>query len=292
MKTYKAIFFDWDGTAVTSRTGDTTGIVRAMKAVLEKEIRLIIISGTTYGNLCSGRLGQLFSSKELQYLYLGLGRGNYNYGFHPDGTLNLLLDRTPALQDLLRLHNTAYQIHAHLLSEYNLATDIIFSRPNYCKIDLTVENKRDSSALYLQEDEVETISNLLEAHKIKGGLPGLLKYAEETGNRLGLNLKATTDAKYLEIGYTTKSDNVDWFMDYFKSMQIEASDCCFWGDEFGSISPGIWGSDSQMITKKTSGGDFFSVSCLPLPLPNSVTALDGGVNRFIEFLLETGGMTP
>ena len=36
-KKYKAIFFDWDGTAVTSRTAPVEDAVAAMKPLLQRE---------------------------------------------------------------------------------------------------------------------------------------------------------------------------------------------------------------------------------------------------------------
>ena len=43
-KTYKAIFFDWDGTAVMSRQAPVEETVQAMKPLLQKGIKLIIVS--------------------------------------------------------------------------------------------------------------------------------------------------------------------------------------------------------------------------------------------------------
>jgi hypothetical protein len=108
--------------------------------------------------------------------------------------------------------------------------------------------------------------------------------AEELGRKNGIEVKCTTDAKYLEVGFTTKSDNVDYFLNKFKQNGLSAEDCCFWGDEFGAIADGIWGSDSQMLTPASASGNFFDVSETGLPLPNGVTGLGGGVNTFREFL--------
>ena len=61
MKRYQAIFFDWDGTAVQSRGADPSRVLAAMERVLLGGTKLVIVSGTTYGNLCSGNLGELLS---------------------------------------------------------------------------------------------------------------------------------------------------------------------------------------------------------------------------------------
>jgi len=47
-KKYKAIFFDWDGTAVMSRQAPVEEAVAAMKPLLASGVKLVIVSGTTY----------------------------------------------------------------------------------------------------------------------------------------------------------------------------------------------------------------------------------------------------
>ncbi len=285
MKPYKAIFFDWDGTAVTSRRADAARVIAAMEKVLMQGTRLVVVSGTTYNNISAGKLEEQLSAPALQNLYLGLARGCYDYGYDRDGRLRVITDATPSPDMTLRLHDAVYALHRLLLSRNSYRTDIVFSRPNYCKIDLMVENARSDDSLFLQEDEVGRVNAILTAHEIEDGLPGLLALSERVGADAGLRLKATTDAKFLEVGYTTKSDNVDRLLDV---LALDAADCCFWGDEFGAIAPGIWGSDAQMITGKTRSGEFFSVSSLDLPLPERVKALGGGVERFVSFLEEYG----
>ena len=81
MKQYKAVFFDWDGTAVISRKAPADAAAAAMKGLLSKGVHLIIVSGTTYNNIAGGRIHDYFTEEELKYLYLGLGRGAYNYRF-------------------------------------------------------------------------------------------------------------------------------------------------------------------------------------------------------------------
>lgn len=58
-KRYKAIFFDWDGTAVLNRRADPGPVIRKMIPLLDQGMYLIIISGTSYENIAGGRLEQL-----------------------------------------------------------------------------------------------------------------------------------------------------------------------------------------------------------------------------------------
>ena len=45
-KAYRAILFDWDGTAVLSRDASVDEVVPLMRALLEKGVVLVVISGT------------------------------------------------------------------------------------------------------------------------------------------------------------------------------------------------------------------------------------------------------
>ena len=94
-KGYRAIFFDWDGTAVTSRKAPVDEIVSRMKGLLNKGIKLAIISGTTIENIAGGRLQDYFTEKELENLFLGLGRGAYNYKFNKNKNLELFNNMIP-----------------------------------------------------------------------------------------------------------------------------------------------------------------------------------------------------
>lgn len=280
---YKAIFFDWDGTAVENRTADATRVLAAMERLLLAGKKLVIISGTTYQNICGGRLEQLLSPAALQNLYLGLARGNFEYGFDAAGRRVTLSDRTPATPALLALHELVFRLHCQLLRENGLPTDIYFSRPNYCKLDLTVDSDR-STALFLQEGEAERTAALLEQHGLRGGLAALAAQVTALGQQCGTPVEVTTDAKYLEIGYSTKSTNVDAMLALLAKDGIAPADCCFWGDEYGQIAPGIWGSDSLMMTERSRSGDFYSVSTLSLPLPPQVQNVGGSYHRFIDYL--------
>ena len=49
-KKYKAVFFDWDGTAVLSRKAPVEEIAGAMGSLLDQKVNLVIVSGTTIEN--------------------------------------------------------------------------------------------------------------------------------------------------------------------------------------------------------------------------------------------------
>lgn len=278
MKQYKAIFFDWDGTAVLSRKAPVEDAVNAMRPLLEKGVKLAIISGTTYENIAGGKLESYFTPEQLQNLYLGLGRGAYDYGFDADGKPVLLANRVPDSKGILAIHDACYRIHRVLLEEYGMITDIVFSRPNYCKIDMMPDNNRGEN-LFLQEGEAAKLQRILSSHGIES-IETLIKMAESFGTE-EMPLPATTDAKYLEVGPTGKNDNANAL---FERFGFDAEDCCFWGDEFIGVTDSIFGSDAGMLTEKTCKGDFFDVSNLEGARPQQVKQLGGGIQTFLDFL--------
>lgn len=287
MKKYKAVFFDWDGTAVTSRTAPAEATVSAMRPLLEKGVKLAVISGTTLENIAGGRIEDYFTKKQLENLYLGLGRGAYNYEFR-DGTPYIFENKIPDQKTLLDIHRICFEIHVRLKEQYGLDTDIVFCRPNYCKIDLMADNLRGDH-LFMQEDELHLLRKKLKNHRIRRGLMELLELAVSIGKDYGIKVVPTCDAKYLEVGVSSKSDNVDAILGRIsRESGIQARDCAFWGDEYVGIEENIFGSDSFMRTGRTSAGDFFDVSEVSGQRPEGVKMVGGGVERFLEFLKGQG----
>lgn len=278
MRQYKAIFYDWDGTAVLSRRAPADDAIRVMRPLLDKGVKLCIVSGTTYENIAGGRLHEQFTPDQLANLYLGLGRGAFDYGFDADGQPVILENRIPDAAGILAIHDACYRIHRTLLSEYGMNTDIVFTRPNYCKIDMMPQNDRGDN-LFLQEGESERLQRILQHHDIDS-IETLIHMAESYGTGM-LPLKATTDAKYLEVGPTGKCDNVNAL---FTRFGYDVTDCCFWGDEFVGVTDAIFGSDAGMLTELTRDGDFYDVSDLKGVRPTQVQVIGGGIQTFLRFL--------
>lgn len=287
MRKYKVIFFDWDGTAVTSRRAPADAAAAAMAPLLAGGTKLVIVSGTSLKNLDGGKLAERFLPEHRTNLFFGLDRGANNYGFDQSGGLVRLTgtEENAGKRDIPALHRASFAFHMKLLLDYGLNTDLVFCRDQYCKIDIGTGISRGDS-LFFTGEELEQVNTGLKEHGYEGGLLGLMKLAEELGRDQGLALMATTDAKYIELGFTTKSDNVNAILSQLEKEGIQASDCCFWGDEYLKMDEGIFGSDSFMITEKTKGCDFFDVSQVSGERPKEVQHLGGGVERFLDFLRE------
>jgi hypothetical protein len=191
-KRYRAIVFDWDGTAVPSRTAPVDDVLPLIAALLAQKTVLIIISGTTYDNIADGAIHRRIDRELLENLYLGLGRGAFDYGFE-NGEPVVLHEILPDTSHLKKIHELAFDFHMHLLLEHDYPTDIVFSRPNYCKIDLLVRHDR-GDRLYLEAREIDIVNRLLETHGYGGGIRGLIADITTMGRKRGLAVKATTDA--------------------------------------------------------------------------------------------------
>ncbi len=289
MKKYSAILFDWDGTAVMSRKAPADTACAAMKPLLAKGIPLVIISGTTYENIAGGKIESFFTPEELQNLYLGLGRGAYQYDFTEKGEPYLFEDLLPDKEKLLLIHQTCFDVHQALLRDYDFATDIVFTRPNYCKIDLMPEHDRGEQ-LFMQSDELTALKDKLSSHGITKGVQSLLNLAEKLGKEQGIQVLSTCDAKYLEVGISSKSDNVNFIMKRLMERGIKPEDCAFFGDEYVGIEKGIYGSDSFMMTELTKVSDFFDVSTVEGERPKKIKVIGGGVDAFLNFLKEQARM--
>ncbi|MGN0364121.1 MAG: HAD family hydrolase [Bilifractor sp.] len=284
-KKYKAVFFDWDGTAVRSRKAPADLAVEAMRPLLDQGIKLAIVSGTTMDKIMGGQIAQSFTPVQLDNLYLGLGRGALNYAFR-NGQPYLFSDLLPDAEMLETIHRICFDIHLELKRKYDFDTDIVFTRPNYCKIDLMVHSDRGDK-LFLQAQEVDALKDSLQSHGISGGLQGLLDLAVQTGKKYGVDVKPTCDAKYLEVGISSKSDNVHAILAKITADgNIEPAQCAYWGDEFVGIEPGIFGSDSFMYIPETAAGDFYDVSDVAGERPAWVKTVGGGVEQFLGFLRE------
>lgn len=187
MKQYKAIFFDWDGTAVLSRKAPTDQVALLMKKLLKKGVCLAVISGTTIENIGSGRLHEAFTREERKNLFYGLGRGAYNYHFTEKGEPEIFLSMVPDRAVMIKVHKACYEVHERLFMDYGFPTDVVFSRPNYCKIDLMVENQRGDQ-LFFQDNELDWLKASLKDHGITAGLSGLLDLAVKAGEKQQIRL--------------------------------------------------------------------------------------------------------
>src|SRR4051794_21905154 len=81
-RTFEAIVFDWEGTAVPDRDADATAVRRAVEALCAAAAEVIVVSGTDVGDVD----GQLLARPTGPgHLHLCLNRGSEVYEVGPDG---------------------------------------------------------------------------------------------------------------------------------------------------------------------------------------------------------------
>ena len=290
MRKYKMIFFNWDGTAVTSRIAPVDAAAEAMAPLLASGVKLAIISDASFNKIDNGKLAGRFDPEHRSNLFFGLDRGAHNFRFDMDGKPVRFSGIMAGQKDSFALHKVCFDFHIKLLRDYGLNTDIVFCRDNFCKIDVGADILRsgnqhlNSNSQFFINCRMERVNAHLASHGYAGGLSGLITMAKAMGREYGLSLKATTDAKYIELGFGTKSDSVDAIFSHIESASGACPDCCFWGGEYLKMDDGLYGSDAYMITDKTKDFEFFDVSDADGERPEQVLHLGGGVERFLWFL--------
>ena len=90
-----------------------------------------------------------------------------------------------------------------LLETVIFATDIAF--PDLITAGASMVEQCRGDNLFMQAGELEILKNSLKSHGISGGLKSLIELAVETGKQYGIETEPTCDAKYLEIGVSSKS---------------------------------------------------------------------------------------
>ena len=67
----------------------------------------------------------------------------------------------------------------------------------------------------------------------------MIHLAKQTGKKYGIDVAPTCDAKYLEVGVTSKSDNVNVILEKIcTENNIKPEECTYWGDEY--VGRYIW----------------------------------------------------
>lgn len=281
---FRAIVFDWDGTAVPDRRSDARALVRAMERSLLDHVLLVIITGTSFEHL-NGQALRFLSPAAKRFLYVCTNRGSEVYGFKRNGEPTSKFKREATAEENRLLDQAARGFGDYLTSQYGIESEIISNRLNRRKIDLIplpewADPKKSDFPLLLRAVE----ERLHQAH-VFGGLKTLVANAVDLAKKSGLrDPKVTSDIKHIELGLTDKSDSVSWITaNLLAPYRISLSDVVFAGDEFGKVG-GLAGSDALMRGPSTLDANFFSVGAEPKGPGQGIHDLKGGPRRFIDFL--------
>jgi hypothetical protein len=277
-RTFGALMFDWDGTAVVDRRADASELRALVEQLSGLGCHLVIASGTHLENVDDQLRARPSGSGRV---LASTNRGSELWALRTNGHELLLRRETRAGEDAA-LDRAAAAIVTELAA-HGLRTGPISSRLNRRKLDLM------PGPLWIDPPKAQ-IAELLAATLERlhaagfGSLEEVCDLARAAGRRAGIaDPRVTTDAKNVEIGLTDKTDTAREVFPLLTSLGVPPEDVLVCGDEMGPLgsSPG---SDSLMLVFDGSRAAAVSVGVEPEGVPAQVLALGGGPARFLDLL--------
>nr|MBA3825591.1 hypothetical protein [Ktedonobacterales bacterium] len=275
---FRAIFFDWDGTAVVDRKEDASAFARVAEGLLRQGVWLAVVTGTNFGNI-NRQLGQVVAPGLRHHLLICTNRGSEVYGFDSTGEAVRRYLRVATSNENQKLDAVTAAVARELHETYGLPVEVIADRLNRRKVDLIpVAEWADPPKARIGE-LLQAVEGRLNAANVPGGLHGVIQLGERVAQAQGLDARVTSDVKNLEIGLTDKADAVAWLdRELLQPAGIPWHDVLIGGDEFGDIA-GFPGSDSRLCAA-SADAPVVSVGVEPNGVPPGVVALGGGPARF------------
>lgn len=277
-RTFEAIVFDWDGTAVPDRSADAGDVRERVEALTAAGVDVTVVSGTHIGNIdCQLDARPRGSGR----LFLCLNRGSEVFEITERGpVLRWRRVATPREEQLL--DRAADAIRDELRSR-GLDVEIVSERLNRRKIDLIPDPDWSDPPKARIAELLEAVTGRLEARGMTG-LSEVVVRAEEIARAEGLDdPRVTTDAKHVEVGLTDKADSIRWVLSELAVRGVGPGLVLVVGDEFGSLG-GVPGSDAQMLVPEVARAFVVSVGAEPAAVPFGVRHLPGGPDRFVALL--------
>jgi hypothetical protein len=277
-RTYAAVVFDWDGTAVTDRRSATRRLRARVERLSMLGVHTAIVSGTHVGNV-DGQLGARPAGPG--ELLLALNRGSELFRATVSGPR--LLDRRVETPRARRLLDEAASRIASTLRDRRLGVEIVSQRINRRKIDLIPEPA-------WADPPKSAIAHLVEAVEARvrdagfSSLAQVVSLATEVAVECGIDdPRVTSDAKHVEVGLTDKSDSMRTVMSRLADLGVGGELVLVVGDEFGPLG-GVPGSDSLLLVPEAAGATVLSVGIEPAGVPPGVLHLGGGPAAFLRLL--------
>ena len=284
-RAFRLIVFDWDGTAVVSRSADASAVTGALDRVLAAGSRAVIVTGTSFANVAR-QLGSGIAAAHARRLHVATNRGSEVFGFDRRGEPVLLWRRVATVEEEQKLDHIAGEVKARIERLTGIAIEVVRDRLNRRKIDLIPEPTwRDPPKSALTELLAATEARLRGAG-IRHGLREAFELTRKIAADCGLaDARVTSDVKHIELGLTDKADAMAYVMrEIARPLRIAVEDVLIVGDEFGSIG-GYQGSDSLMLTvPEAVGATVVSVGPEPGGAPPGVLHVGGGPERFTAIL--------
>lgn len=277
-RTFEALIFDWDGTAVTDRVADAGAVRARVEALSQAGVDVAVVSGTHVGNI-DGQLGARPAGPGR--LYLCLNRGSEVFAVDEHGPH--LVWRRNATPDEEAGLNRAAATTISRLAAAGLVVELVSQRLNRRKIDLIPVSEWADPPKARIAELLDAVTERLQSHGVPN-MAAVVELAIGAAREAGLNdARVTTDAKHVEIGLTDKSDSARWMLNDLWARGIGPGLVLIAGDEFGGMG-GVRGSDAWMLIPGASRSVAVSVGQEPEGVPLGVIHLGGGPEAFIALL--------
>ena len=282
---FRMITFDWDGTAVASRSADATRPARLIDALLGRGARIAVVTGTSLVHVLR-QLGDHVRRENARRLLVCTNRGSEVFGFDRRGAPIVLWTRVASEEEERRLDAIAEEVRARIERVTRLPIRIVYDRVNRRKIDLIPEPAWVDPPKSAIGELLAATEARLRGAGLRHGLREAFELTERIAREMGVpDARVTSDVKHIEVGLTDKADAMTYlFREIASPLCIEPRDVLIVGDEFGPIA-GFEGSDHRMLAvPEVTGAVVVSVGPEPGGAPEAVLHLGGGPERFCALL--------
>ena len=277
-RTFEAVLFDWQGTAVTDRRADASHLRDLVHAYSLAGVHVFVVSGTDVDDIDDQLKAR---PRGRGRLHLCCNGGSEIFEVTEEGPL-LLLRRAASAEEEGALDRSARET-VERLAAHGLVARLVPGRLNRRKIDLIPQSTwaelKKAGATGLAEAVLSRLSGAGIA-----GLDEVVNLATDCARSAGISdPKITSDVKHVEIGLTDTSDAARFAATWLATRGITGELILVGGDEFGTVG-GVPGGDALMMVEELDRAVFVSVGIEPGSEPDRVVHLGGGPARFLELL--------
>lgn len=284
-RTFAAVVFDWDGTAVVDRHEDAEALVTLAEALLAEGVWLVVVTGTHYGHV-DDQFCRFIAPSLRHHLVICTNRGSEVYGFDRWGSSVRRFLRLATPDEDRALSAIAETVRDEIQQATGLDIAIVYDRLNRRKIDLIpLPDWSDPPKSQIGE-LLEAVQTRLEKAGWTGGLGAAIVLASRQAQINGMqHARVTSDVKHIEVGLTDKGDAVRWIVEHLLERKaISLGEVLIAGDEFGPLGPAP-GSDDR-LREEAPAATIVSVGLEPNGVSPDVLHLGGGPERFRALLAD------
>lgn len=276
LRPYRVIAFDWDGTAVASRSEDASPVRDVIERLLRAGVYIVVITGTNFQNI-DRQLTSHLCGPAKQKLFVAANRGSEVFGFDVYGRPTICWRRVATPEEDRLLTEIADAVRDELKARTGLEIDVIYNRLNRRKIDLIPLPEWADPPKSAMADLLQAVEGRLKGGGLTGGLLEAMELTRRVALEKGLtDARITSDVKHIEVGLTDKSDSMRWVVNELaRSQGIAPAELLVGGDEFGPVG-GLEGSDYRMLIPEIADATIVSVGPEPNGAPAPVIHLGGG----------------